>query len=205
MSSRQYKTDPIEEALCEFTFESNTEWNLTLPGKLHMEIQGEYYGVPRQINIQTVMTNPPNFGVQSDLRVQLPTPDGSKLVTIGRNSLGVNVLKPYEGWKEFQPRIRRALEAYHKVVAPKCIVRIGVRYINRIIVPEAGARAARYFRFDQTDEEALSATLTGFMRRSEYMSGDKTKLLITHATMISPNPEQTEFLLDLDTYGITPR
>lgn len=202
--SRKYKNPPIEEALCEFTFTPTIEWNLTLPGKLHTEIQEEYSGVPRQQNIRTMIAGPqaaqPTIAFQNELlRIQLVSTDGTRLVSIGKNILSVSVLRPYEGWLLFKPRIERALNAYRKVAAPQDVIRIGLRYINRIVVPSPNSDPSLYFNYNLSRDDLLDAKIINFMRRFEYLKEGGEKLIITHATLQPSDPKQSEFILDLDT------
>ena len=127
--------------------------------------------------------------IQNDLRVQLPTKDGTRLVNIGRNTLSINVLKPYDGWTLFRLRIERALRAYYDVAGQKTVTRVGVRYINRIVVEYPGANSADYFGFILPQESGLGAKLTNFTKRSEYVAEDQTKILITHATIAPSAPD----------------
>jgi uncharacterized protein (TIGR04255 family) len=201
MPRRTYKNPPIVEALCEFTFTPTGAWDLTLPTQMHQHIRQDYDGEPRQANVQIVTTSPENNSttIQNDLRVQFPTKDGTRLVNAGRNTLSINVLKPYEGWTQFRPRIERALRAYLNVAGQKNVTRVGVRYLNRIVVGHPGANSADYFEFNLSQESALGAKLTNFWKRSEYVTEDQTKILITHATIAPSVPGNTEFLLDIDT------
>jgi uncharacterized protein (TIGR04255 family) len=200
MSHRTYKNPPIVEAICEFTFTPAGEWNPTLPGVLHKLIREHYDGEPRQANVQIITANPENNSVtvQNDLKVMLPTKDGTRLVSVGRNALSINVLKPYEGWTQFRPRIEWALQKYYDVAGRKAVTRVGVRYTNRIVVSYLGANSADYFGVDQPLQSALGAKLTNFLKRSEAVVEDQTKILITHATITPSAPGTTEFLLDID-------
>ena len=40
--SRRYKNSPIIEAICEFQFEENSEWDLTVPGLVYDRVQNEF-------------------------------------------------------------------------------------------------------------------------------------------------------------------
>ena len=120
-------------------------------------------------------------------------------MNIGRNTLSINVLKPYDGWTLFRLRIERALPAYYDVAGQKTVTRVGARYINRIVVKYPGANSADYFGFILPQESGLGAKLTNFTKRSEYVAEDQTKILITHATIAPSAPGTTEFVLDIDT------
>ena len=62
--------------------------------------------------------------------------DEGAMVQVGPNLVAVNHLKPYSNWETFKQMIARSLEAYKKVADPQAINRIGLRYINRIEIPD---------------------------------------------------------------------
>ena len=119
MSARKYKHPPIEEALCEFTFPPRAQgqqFDLTLPGRLQVQdSMKEYSGQARTQNIQTIATaeNTGQIAVQRTLiSIELPMADGTRLISVGANTLAISVLRPYDGWQNFRPRIEQALEAF---------------------------------------------------------------------------------------------
>ena len=63
---RRYRNPPIEEALCEFRFLPGQEWDLTIPGKLHVILGEEYNGKPQEQKLVDIALNaeggqPPKF------------------------------------------------------------------------------------------------------------------------------------------------
>ena len=208
-----YKNPPIQEAVCEFTFaplQGNPGWDLTLPGKLQLDLP-EYSGQSRQQHVQTIVAsdNKPEMTLQQSLfRIHLPTDKGDALLSLGHNILGIVCLRPYEGWKKFQPRIVRALEGYIKRTNQSSVTRIGVRYINRIVTPIPDASTASKFitgvqvQLQGTEPDGktpFDARLTALNSRHEYETPEKFKVLVTQGTL---NPEKkgtAEYLLDLDT------
>jgi uncharacterized protein (TIGR04255 family) len=132
----------------------------------------------------------------------MPTGDGTRLLSVGPNTLSVSMLKPYgeDGWeREFLPRITKALKAYKKVAKPLSVSRIGVRYINQIQIPDAEADVENYIALKDSAPELLKATLVSFVRRQEYVKDDTTKVIITYAKTIPTMPNHTGLLLDIDT------
>jgi len=209
-----YKNPPIQEAICEFTFEplpGEPEWDLTLPGRLQLNADlKEYAGKSRQQILREIVAgdrNEPEVGVRQRLfRIHLPTKDGKALLSLGHNVLGVVSLKPYEGWNDFQPRILRALAAFVQESGLTQVKRLGIRYINRIIVPELEAsKGSEYIVGMQTmvkascdDGEHVKAKLTALNTRHEFITVDSVKVFVTQGTM---NPEKvgtSEYLLDID-------
>ncbi len=216
----RYRNAPIEEAMCEFTFatsdESVSQWDLTLPGRMqqHVELKSVYNGKPREQQIQQIMAsqlpaNAPNIAVSSALlRVLLPTQDGKAVLGIGPNTLSVSSLREYEGWKHFKPRIGIALKAYRETAHTNKILKVTLKYVNRIIAPQPGASTAARFLLDipprheaviDKTGERIVATLSAYHYRKEFILPDQTKVGVTQATLQAANPDTSEFLLDIET------
>ncbi len=206
--------------MCEFTFAAAagplSQWDLTLPGKMqqHAELKTIYTGQPRQQQIQQVIAAqqsnaPSNIAISSGLlRVLLPTQDGKAILGIGPNTLSISSLREYEGWEHFKSRIRTALQAYQDTAHPTGILKITLKYVNRIIAPQPGASiAARYLLDIPSQQEAvidktgekITATLSAYHYRKEFALSDHTKIVVTQATLEPANPETSEFLLDIET------
>jgi len=206
MSTKQYKNSPIDEAMCEFTFASNipnAPFDLALPGRLQVHrLMDEYKGHVRTQNRQTIMTNEnaPNVAVQSALfRIQIPNIEGTRLISIGQNTLAISTLRPYDGWESFRLRIGKALQAYWEIKTPASVTRIGIRYINHIVAPGLERDHSRLLVGIAAQDANIDATLSNFTRRGEYLKADGTKLLITKSTLQPVSPNTTEYLLDIDT------
>ena len=191
--------------MCEFTFAPlapDQQFDLTLPGRLKMHpSMAEYSGQPRTQNVRTIAANDPStVAVQTSLlRVQLPTSDGRHLVSIGRNTLAITALRPYDGWTKFKPRIVRALDAFHEIISYSAVMRIGVKYVNRIVVRKAGANAAEVLTEVPAQDKISETRLANFTQFAEFVRTDGIKVLVTQATLQSSAPNTTEYLLDIDT------
>jgi uncharacterized protein (TIGR04255 family) len=211
-----YKNPPVQEAVCEFHFaplKGDPEWDLTLPGKLQLDPRlAEYSGPSRQQTMQSIVAGGPKgepaFNLQSSLfRIHLPTQDDRALLSLGHNTLGVVVLRPYEGWENFRPRIMNALEVFCSKSGLTIVNRIGVRYINRIVTPVPDASTASKFMTGlRTHIEAVEADgktkrtsrLTALNSRQEFVTSDNIKVLVTHATLDPQTTGTAEYLLDID-------
>jgi len=203
---RKYKNPPIEEALVEFRFVPSQEWDLTIPGKLHQHpaIKDNYPGKPRQQKVveaafQTGIEQPPSFAVREGIgRIQLLNDDGKRLLSLGPDVLSVNILRPYDNWENFRPRVEAALTAYRDVANPKAVSRVGVRYINKVTLPKVEIDLGTYFCYRPPTASGLPDRMAGFMSRVEYVYYDGVKLILTQASIEAPTGSSA-FLLDLDT------
>ena len=208
---RRYKNPPIEEALCEFRFEPGMGWDPTIPGKLQVELGNEYTGKPRQerlveVELGSKEGSPPNLRLHEGLeKVQLVKENGKRMVGIGPDILSIHMLHPYQdtsnpqasGWDEFEPRISAALAAYRSISEPTGVRRIGVRYINKIIIPQKSVRIEDYLRCALPDISGLPDRLNNFMSRIDCVYEDGVHLVLSQGPVNAPL-DHVAFLLDLD-------
>lgn len=203
--SKSYRNPPIEEAIVEFRFAPGQEWDLTIPGKLHEhpDIKSQYLGKPRtqkrmEAELHAGPSQPPNLAVRGGVaRIQLVDVDGRRLISLGSDVVSVNTLRPYDGWSQFRPRIETALHAYFRVAEPVGVSRIGVRYINKIVIPEKDIDIELYFQNGIPSSPGLPSKMAGFASRMEYIYDNDVRLILTQATIDAPDG-QSAFLVDLD-------
>jgi uncharacterized protein (TIGR04255 family) len=211
MDRRQYRNPPIEEALCEVRFVPDPNWNVTLIGALRERLKDSYPGQPlEQVTLELGMEvdtgrelSPrppyPALSLTHGLsKVQLPTESGDRLVAIGRDVLSVHVLRPYAGWEDFRPRIEQALEAYAEVIPPAGIMRIGLRYINRVRITASTVHLDEYFTEPPRIPSGLPATMTGVFSRIEVSFQDAPVRLVSTFATATASEGEAAFLLDLD-------
>lgn len=207
---RRYKNPPIEEALCEFRFKSGQDWDFTIPGKLQVQLKEDYSGKPRdqkalEIGLDMQAGNPANLRYNEGLaRVQLMSEDGKRIVGVGPNTLSVHMLKPYQsldsersGWEDFKSRISTALDAYWDVTKPDGICRIGIRYINKITIPEKNPNIKEYLKSALPKIDGLPEKSTKFVSRIEYTYSDEMYLVVLQG-LAGSHENHVEVLLDLD-------
>ena len=208
---RRYKNPPIEEALCEFRFKPGQDWDLTIPGKLHAKLSDEYAGKPQQqtvveVGLEAQGGRPSKLKYDEGLaKVQLITENGKRMIGIGQDVLSVHMLRPYHdplcpdhsGWDEFQPRILAALDAYWEVAEPIGVCRIGIRYINKIVIPQEAVKVESYLRCALPEVSGLPDRLNNFVSRVEYVYPDGVHLILSQGSVNAPK-EHVGFLLDLD-------
>ena len=138
-------------------------------------------------------------------KVQLVTEDGKRMIGVGHDVLSIHILRPYQrtldsgnvGWDEFYSRIKRAIEAYWKVSKPIGVTRIGIRYINKIVIPQIKVRVEDYLKCALPNVSGLPDQLSNFMSRVEYTYGDNVRLVLSQGSIEAP-PDNVGFLLDLD-------
>ena len=201
--SKQYRNAPIIEAVCEFRLPSEVKWDLTIPGLLYEKIKDEFPNREQRL-FQEVETTKTPQGVEQQVRANeralLFADDRKSFVQIGAHLLAVNCLKPYPSWNGFLPKIETAFRALTQTVGVGQLQRIGLRYINRIAVPQEPVGLEQYFEFRPFLGGGLPATtmtdfLVGCVLR---FSGERDSCKIQLATVVPDQPGGRAFLLDLD-------
>lgn len=195
---RQYANPPLIEAVCEFRFEPGDSWDLAIPGLLYKALSSQF-PKRRQVRLleSTIAAKPEGIWqtVSQEERLQCLREDETALVQVGPHLLSVNHLKPYPQWKGFVPLIREALHAYRGVANPKGLQRIGLRYINRIEIPEPNVPLERYFDFYPFVGSRLPQGFFQCVVRIHvpfYGGRDVLRLAL------SDEPGKPTFILDLD-------
>ena len=207
-----YRNPPIDEALCEFRFKSCQDWDLTVPGRLYAKLENKYPGKPRdqkavEIGLDIQEGSTPNMKYNEGLaRVQLLSRDERKIVGVGPNTVTIHILKPYQdpnsgtgGWQDFKSRISDALAAYWDVAKPEGICRVGIRYINKMTIPQENPDIQDYLQIALPGASELPKNLTRFINQVEYEYQDEVRLILSQGYADMPEKEyKRELILDLD-------
>ena len=198
-----YKNPPIAEAVCEFQFRGASAWDWTIPGLIYQEIKQEF-PQKRQENAFEINIAPKEGKIEQNLagslsKMQFVREDGSAMVQIGPDLLGINVLPPYPGWGEFEKLIRRQFEVYLKVAQPIGYKRIGLRFINRIVFPTDRIETTDYFNYYPHLPDTVEQIHGPFIMRVSHFYEDRDVLNFNMSQ--APQVEgRLAIVLDLDYY-----
>lgn len=106
-----------------------------------------------------------------------------------------SALRPMMAGKTSSP----ALSAFLEIISCSVVIRVGVKYVNRIVVPKAGANATEVLTEVPAQDKILEARLANYTQFAEFVRTDGIKGLVTQATLQPSAPNTTEYLLDIDT------
>ncbi len=138
------------EVVCEFLFEDDADWDLTIPGLLYERLNNVFPKRRQTVAFSATLeagaqgVNQRVFGTE---RSQFWSDDESSLVQVSPHFLAVNHLKPYPGWEHFRPRINDALQEYRAVANPDGLRQVRLNYINRIDFDEGEVEPSEYMDF----------------------------------------------------------
>ena len=199
---RKYRRSPIVEALCELYFEGS-EWDDTVPGQFYDQIKAQF-PIKRQREIQEAHVMLSTAGEASAGVKRLPpwmqfvASDESRFIQIGQDVLVVNQLRPYPHFEDWEPLIYSSLETYRALAKPKGIARLGLRYINRVVIPHTQILMEDYFTVYPQLPKAMGDMHGRFMIRVDLPSRQgEHGVLITFGSAPAEKPNEIAHLLDL--------
>ena len=202
---RVYENSPLVEALCEFRFEPGQPWDWAVPGLFYREVQEEFptrrQFNPFQVKLSSETQEASVQSVVSNVeRMQFVRQDERALIQVGPDLMSVHHLKPYSNWETFKQMISRSLDVYKQVASPKNITHIGLRYINRLEIPEEQTvKIERFLLAVPSVPEEVPQTFSTWWQRVEIPYVQANGLLALHSgSVYEEGQTNVIFLLDLD-------
>ncbi len=204
---RKYRRPPVVEALCELFLIGST-WDDTVLGSFYDKIKDQF---PRKRQLQIYEAKVEFAGAggtaagvrQKQPRMQFLTESGDRLVQVAENLLVVNQLVPYPNFEKWEPLIYSMLSIYCELANPKAISRVGLRYINRVVIPQPAIHMEDYFTVYPQLPKGMGDVHGAFMVHVELPFVEKDHVvLVTFGTTPTQKEQEIAYLLDL--YDTTP-
>ena len=200
---RSYRNPPVVEALCEIYF-AESSWDDTVPGAFYERVRSRFPRKQRREIQEARITMGPETSTAGVQRLppwmQFLTEDGSLMIQVAENLVVVNQLLPYRHFENWEPVIYEMLNVYNEVALPERIVRIGLRYINRIEIPGPIIPMEEYFKIYPNLPPSLGNRHGAFLVRVEVPQAElEHSVLITFGPADTPQlaGEPQAFMLDL--------
>ncbi len=208
LPSEQYPNSPIREAVCEFRFPQGPEtWDLSFPGLIYNELKGTFPRRIQQEQPQQMLSfsfgNPqlmpggfnPADPSQTLMFWKEDTEDGA--ITIAPNRIGISHYQPYPGWEKFSSIINEAYAAFLKIVQPRSIDRLGLRYINTIEFDTEVVMLPTYFNYFPNFGDALPDLNLNVRMSADFAYNDKRDVARLQLLTV-PGQSQNSIAVNLD-------
>ncbi len=203
-----YTNPPIIEAVCEFRFTPDTEWDATIPGLIYSAVKGRFprkeRRFTRNIDISPQSPTTEDVKVETNERTVFLTKNKNQQIQIAPHLLAINRLKPYSKWEDFKADIEYALDILTSNVDLKGLQRVGLRYINLIEIPSSGTEKIDledYFEFRPELGLELSKTpMIDFIVGCLQQYAEERDLCRTQLRTSG----ETSFILDMDYFLANP-
>ena len=197
-----YKRPPITEAVIEVQFASSVEKESL--EKLQKRLLEDYPVPPlTEFLVEFEVSDTVSKAKQVFAGYRLTSGDSADVVVIGPGRIGHSRLPPYQGWESFVERARRNWDIWKRIVGWQPIKRIGVRYVNRIDIPnveESLINLEEYLTVaPQLPQGAGLPPMNHFAVNVQVPLGiGNFKVILNVGSMPSPLVKTTSFLLDVD-------
>jgi uncharacterized protein (TIGR04255 family) len=110
-------------------------------------------------------------------------------------------LRPYTSWEQIFPEAFRLWKMYSDIVAPEFILRIAVRYINRLRIPLPIGDFSEYLCSPPVVPPELPRQISSFLTRMVIPAADfSADATITQALEQPTDPNFVTIILDIDVY-----
>jgi uncharacterized protein (TIGR04255 family) len=196
---------PLIEAVCEVRLDPSMPWDLTIPGRLFDKLQPQFPERKQTLGLEVKM-NPQSLPQSPEYRqienLQFLSPNGKDVVQVREYSVSVSRLAPYEAWEKYKPAALDVFEKFKTVAGESAIARVGLKYINKIVVPKPEIRLEEYFDLYPHMGSKLPQRHGPFLVGVIFPFDNSSDCLRTEITSANPDsPDHYQVLLSLDYYA----
>jgi uncharacterized protein (TIGR04255 family) len=161
--------------------------------------------------VQRIESLAATFGVQegkpmapdatySQIGLFLKTSDERNIVQFRTNGFTFSRLPQYTSWDEMFPEARSLWREYCAAAKPRRVIRLAVRYINRLRLP-LPLDLATYLSAPPTVPEGLPPVLRAYLTRLVLNDADTgNSVIVTQALEPSVDTDHLVLLLDVDAF-----
>lgn len=212
--SKTYKNPPLLEAVCEFRFvvggELSTENIRAFYSAIQVSFPKQKKGKMNKLEFhidaeKTPEENKKNISQDYYEFEQYFSDDEKCSIQLDGGRVSIHRIKPYTSWTDFLPLIQLVHNAYTTHFLPTEVARIGIRYINEIILPSSNFNFSEYFAL-----QASIPSLDANSRQSIFLGAlyeqneGRDAIKVQFADKQQNNPEIKAFILDLDYFLAKP-
>ncbi len=123
--------------------------------------------------------------------------DGRVIVTAAQDRIATSRLAPYTRWEDLVSTAKEFCTRYMRIARPETIVRLGVRYINRLDLPVGAADLTRYLAVPPEPFPGADGQLTGFVKRVVTSGREGVATIVTQAVQ-EVYDARTVLIFDID-------
>ena len=199
---RTYRNPPVVEALVDIQVTA-PDWPAAATG-LKTLLASDQYPDTQEIHAGSVafdVTSGANVGTTTELEgYRFISGDKRTVVQARRHGLAVSALEPYPGWEALRDETARLWARYRALVGPSLITRLGIRYVNRLVLPFKGVQLREFLQVFPAIGEVLPNRIGNFLLRVEILppNDPNVRLIVTEGRELNPANDRVSIVLDLD-------
>jgi len=198
---------PIVEAALEIRVVPSVKWNET---SLQSELKQRLPDFPkvetvRQARYQIAGAKQTNLAVKDlgCVGFKLHSSDNLHIAQFNKEAFVFSRLKPYKDWEQLSGEALRLWAIYYGLLKPREVVRVGLRFINRIAVKQEKVELADYYKYPPDSLKELNWTLTGYLHH-DVMQVPETSYAVNLIKTVQPVRGEIGLILDIDVFMQNP-
>ncbi len=202
---QKYKRPPITEAVISVGIRAPLDADKL--AKIHKRLLDRYPAPTQRVVSQfdvEITENGPKINANQAYGYKMQSGDGAEVALIFPNQIVTSRLAPYEGWEALFARAQENWEIWKRLAGWHEISRVGVRYINRLDIPDpesAPIRLEDYLMVNprMPQGEGGLPPMTHFVVNTVTPLGrDDCRLVLNISNVPSPLVKTASFALDID-------
>ncbi len=197
MKPQHLRNAPIVEAMIAYDFETQDKDQSALLNRFYEAVRVDY---PVRVAItqnQFIFSPEGSNGQTEIIGARFSSADGKRACAINKVSFIGSRLAPYERWEDLRDEFERLWNIFSSLAEIK-IVKIAVRYINKVYVP-AGKEMSLTLKTRPEIAEELPQQMSNVFVRLELAIPDPSGVLIITEAQLAPEMEGfITFVLDHD-------
>lgn len=200
---RHYDHAPITEAILEL--QCVVPSDVSLEQLAHVADPAQFSPSGTAVMVTGRVTVGPQ-GIQGDTSGEaighlLRRADGLRIIQSRLNGFAYSALAPYDRWETFSAEAWEHWNNYRQVAKPIKVTRIGVRYVNRIDIPDPGIEIKDYLRTAVDVSPYLPQSIAGYFLQVVVPLSRFNAIATIVSTIVPPPTEnQTSLVIDIDTW-----
>jgi uncharacterized protein (TIGR04255 family) len=202
--SQHYSRAPITEALIDIQAQLSQEVKLEDLTQMYSTIQTEYPKREDMLVFQGELMAGSSVGAtasQTQIGYRFFSKDQKQIVQVRLDGFTFSRLAPYDRWETFREEAKRLWNIYQSLINPEAIVRLALRYINRLDIPLPVDELKDYLRTFPEVSADLPQGLSGYFMQLQIPQEDSATILILNQAIVPPpEPAFVSVLLDLDLF-----
>lgn len=199
-----YRNPPITEAIIDLRVELPPETGLTELNKTHGGQETTYPTVEQLHAAFGQMQIGPRVSATAGsqhIGYLFRSEDGKQIYQARLDGFTMSRLAPYENWNALRDEARRLWDIYRSVVNPAKVVRLAVRYINRVDIPLPLKDFKDYLRTVPEVSPDLPQGLRGYFMQLAIPLQDIGSDALINETVIEPaSQDVVSVALDIDIF-----
>lgn len=203
----RYNTAPIREAIFDIRIDNLENSKISDLEKLHILISNAYPNKKKQINFIGKIEIKDNVQINNETNQEIKgfvflNNNSNCQVQYRLDGFTFNMLSPYSEWREFSDEAFRLWSIYEKKLHPNNIVRIALRYINRIEIPLPMKKFQDYILNIPPIPKNLPKSFRNFFMQIDVPCDIHGTNIVLTETIEQATKDKLPFILDIDAYKI---